>query len=97
MPLYMTSVELQRAGGKKASAPWFSHTDWVRSALSLHAVSFGSQGRSRTLRRMAEIATQVHSSTPCGPFPPLGTPCSYSTALDTVGASYIRSYSEVNH
>lgn len=46
---------------------------------------------------MAEIATEVHSSTPCGPFPPLGTPCSYSTALDTVGANDTRSDSKVNH
>ena len=68
----------------------------VRSALSFHAVSFGSIGHFRTLRRMAAIATQVHGSTPCGPLPPLGTPCSYSIALDTVGANCLPSHSEIN-
>jgi len=54
------------------------------SALSFHAVSFGSNRKSRPLRRMVEIATEVYDSAPRGPFPPLGTPCSYSTALDTI-------------
>jgi hypothetical protein len=45
---------------------------------------------------MAEIATQVHDSTPCGSLPPLGTPCSYSTALDTVGVNYLSSHPDLN-
>jgi len=45
---------------------------------------------------MVEIATQVHDSAPRGPFPPLGTPCSYTTALDTVSNNYCSSHPEVN-
>ena len=47
---------------------------------------------------MVDIATQVHNSAPRGPFPPLATPCSYSTAIDTVGDNYRgASHPEFNH
>jgi hypothetical protein len=56
----------------------------LRSALSFHAVSFGSDAQSASLRRMVQIATEIHDTAPRDPFAPLGSPCSYSEALDTV-------------
>lgn len=56
----------------------------LRSALSFHAVSFGLDTLSTSLRRMVKIATKIHDAAPRDPLAPPGNPCSYSEALDTV-------------
>ncbi len=56
----------------------------LRSALSFHAVSFGLDTQSTTLRHMVQIATEVRDAALPGPLVP---PCSYSEALDTVRRS----------
>ena len=58
-----------------------------RSALSFHAVSFGSEAQAGSLHRMVQIATEIHDAAPRDPLMPLGIPCSYSEALDTVRSS----------
>ncbi|KZT36298.1 hypothetical protein SISSUDRAFT_1007685 [Sistotremastrum suecicum HHB10207 ss-3] len=53
--------------------------------LSFHAVSFGSDGGSYYLRRMATIAGQVYAQGPRNPLAPQGRDaCSYSQAIDTI-------------
>ena len=61
-----------------------------RSALSFHAVSFGLDAHSTSLRRMVQIATEIHDAAPQDPLAPPGNPCSYSKALDTVRRSNSR-------
>lgn len=56
----------------------------LRSALSFHAVSFSSDAQAGSLRRMVQIATEIHDAAPRDPLAPLDIPCSYSEALDTV-------------
>lgn len=56
----------------------------IRSALSFHAVSFGVQAQAGSLRRMVQIAMEVHDAAPRDPLAPPGNACSYSEALDTV-------------
>ncbi|KAI0292593.1 hypothetical protein B0F90DRAFT_1645427, partial [Multifurca ochricompacta] len=54
--------------------------------LSFHAVLFGEEAYSSTLRRMARIAQKVQESVPQNPFLPASANLlsSYTTALDTV-------------
>ena len=56
----------------------------IRSALSFHAVSFGVQAQAGSLRRMVQIAMEVHDAAPRDPLAPPGNACSYSEALDMV-------------
>ena len=57
-----------------------------RRALSFHAVSFGQEATSSSLRRMAQIALDVQTNAPHDPLLPAAAnvPSSYSVALDTV-------------
>ncbi|KAI0297435.1 hypothetical protein BC826DRAFT_166673 [Russula brevipes] len=54
--------------------------------LSLHAVSFGQNSTSSSLRRMAQIASDVQNRAPQDPLLPAtaNVPSSYTEALDTV-------------
>jgi hypothetical protein len=54
--------------------------------LSFHAVSFGQDATSSSLRRMAQIATEVQHNAPHDPLlpPAANVPSSYTEALDTV-------------
>lgn len=76
----------------------FSHTTWVRrlsthrrvrvsqfssKALSFHAVSFGPDADSQSLRRMAEIAREVQATFPVDPGSTV-VESSYAEALHTV-------------
>lgn len=54
---------------------------YIRKSLSLHAVSFGNEDYSGTLRSMANIASNVQSAAPADQ---QGPPCGYASALDTV-------------
>ena len=58
----------------------------ARRPLSLHAVSFGHEAASTSLRRMAQIALDVQNNAPQDPLLPVGAsiPSSYTEALDTV-------------
>ena len=58
----------------------------ARRPLSLHAVSFGHEAASTSLRRMAQIALEVQNNAPQDPLLPVGAsiPSSYTEALDTV-------------
>ncbi|OJA14319.1 hypothetical protein AZE42_01557 [Rhizopogon vesiculosus] len=55
-------------------------------ALSFHAVSFGPDGSSSSLRRMAQIALDIQNNTPRDSLAPPATAVasSYTQALDTV-------------
>lgn len=55
-------------------------------ALSFHAVSFGQEATSSSLRRMTQIALDVQTNAPHDPLLPAAAnvPSSYSVALDTV-------------
>jgi hypothetical protein len=57
-----------------------------RRPLSFHAVSFGKDSRSSSLRRMAQIASEVQNNVPPDPLLPAAAnvPSSYTEALDTV-------------
>jgi hypothetical protein len=57
-----------------------------RRPLSFHAVSFGQDATSNTLRRMAQIALDVQQNAPQDPLLPANAniPSSYTEALDTV-------------
>jgi hypothetical protein len=57
-----------------------------RKPLSFHAVSFGQDVTSATLRRMAQIASDVQQNAPRDPLLPANAniPSSYTEALDTV-------------
>jgi len=54
--------------------------------LSFHAVSFGQDARSASLRRMAQIALEVQNNAPHDPLLPAAAnvPSSFNEALDTV-------------
>lgn len=56
------------------------------NALSFHAVSFGSDVYSLSLRRMADIALDIQKNAPRGPLTPTAAAIasSYTQALDTV-------------
>lgn len=58
----------------------------ARRPLSFHAVSFGKDSRSSSLRRMAQIASEVQNNAPPDPLLPAAAnvPSSYTEALDTV-------------
>lgn len=58
-----------------------------RRPLSLHAVSFGQDASSASLRRMAQIALEVQNNAPHDPLLPAvaNVPSSFNEALDTVG------------
>ena len=74
-----------RAGYIYPFSPLSTQTDEdTSSALSFHAVSFGVQARAGSLRRMVQIAMEIHDAAPRDPLAPPGNPCSYSEALDTV-------------
>ncbi|KAG9001922.1 hypothetical protein FRB90_011463 [Tulasnella sp. 427] len=51
--------------------------------LSFHAVSFGQESSSASLRRMVTVAERVVQDAPRDPLAPL-VPCSYSDAMDTI-------------
>ena len=57
-----------------------------RRPLSLHAVSFGHDAASSSLRRMAQIALEVQNNAPQDPLLPMTASIvsSYTEALDTV-------------
>ncbi len=64
--------------------PSLSSLRSLRSVLSFHAISFGPDAQTGSLRRMVQIATEIHDAAPRDPFASLDIPCSYSQALDTV-------------
>jgi hypothetical protein len=57
-----------------------------RRPLSFHAVSFGQDPSTASLRRMAQIALEVQNNAPHDPLLPAvaNVPSSYTEALDTV-------------
>jgi hypothetical protein len=59
-----------------------------RNPLAFHTVSFGPDGESMYLRRMAKIAEEVYGTVPRGPLSRPGgrIPCGYTAAIDTVRA-----------
>jgi hypothetical protein len=63
-------------------------TDYAsaRKPLSFHAISFGEEPSSSSLRRMAQIALEVQNDWASDPLYPAGAnvPSSYTEALDTV-------------
>ena len=61
----------------------------VRRPLSFHAVSFGQDSTSSSLRTMAQIALEVQYAAPHDPLLPAAAniPSSYMEALDTVNWS----------
>ena len=61
-----------------------------RRPLSFHAVSFGQDSTTASLRRMAQIALEVQNNTPRDPLVPdaIDIPSSYTAALDTVSWPY---------
>jgi hypothetical protein len=71
-------------------ARWSSHPQHIsRKSLSLHTVSFGQDGQSHYLRRMATIAAEVYDNSPADPLAPAGVnPCTFSSALDTVSCLF---------
>lgn len=64
-----------------------------RRALSFHAVSFGRDAQSSSLRRMSEIALEVQNNAPHDPLLPAAAnvPSSYTEALDTVSLIQVSS------
>jgi hypothetical protein len=57
-----------------------------RKGLLFYTVGFGPDPSSQSLRRMAQIAAEVHRRAPRDPLAPVGQdPCSFSRAIDTVG------------
>ena len=72
--------------------PWpYISTDEknARRPLSFHAVSFGKDSTSSSLRRMAQIALEVQFNAPHDPLLPAAAriPSSYTESLDTVNYS----------
>lgn len=62
-------------------------TDFAQSVpLSFHAISFGQDCSSSSLRRMANLALGIQNNAPGDPFrpPAASVDSSYSVALDTV-------------
>jgi hypothetical protein len=65
-----------------------------RKGLSFYTVSFGPEVSSQSLRRMAQIATEVYQRAPRDPLAPVGQDsCSFSRAIDTVRNSLSFSFS----
>ena len=67
--------------------PLVSNSIIARRPLSFHAVSFGPDAASFSLRRMAQIALDVQQNNePQEPLPPAtaSVPSSFTEALDTV-------------
>ena len=64
-----------------------------RNAVSFHAVSFGLDGSSKYLHRMAEIARDAQNNAPRDPLTPATATIlsSYTRALNTVRA-HVSSY-----
>ncbi|KAG8921722.1 hypothetical protein FRC02_012397, partial [Tulasnella sp. 418] len=52
--------------------------------LSFHAVSFGDNRWSQSLRRMVTIADQVSKNAPKDPLAPQPVPCGYTDAMDSI-------------
>ena len=65
---------------------YFTNDAYARRPLSFHAVSFGQDATSSSLRRMAQIASEVQNNAPHDPLlpPAANVPSSYTEALDTV-------------
>jgi hypothetical protein len=65
----------------------------IRRPLSFHAVSFGQDSTSSSLRRMTEIALEVQENAPQDPLLPAtaNIPSSYTETLDTVRRKHILS------
>jgi len=63
----------------------------IRRPLSFHAVSFGHEVTSTSLRRMAQIALDVQNNAPQDPLLPAtaNIPSSYTEALDTVRRRHV--------
>lgn len=56
-----------------------------RKGLLFYTVGFGPDASSQSLRRMAQIAAEVHRRAPRDPLAPVGQdPCTFSRAIDTV-------------
>ena len=57
-----------------------------RKPLSFHAVSFGQDSTSSSLRRMVQISREIQDRAPRDPLAPAAAivPSSYAEALDTV-------------
>jgi hypothetical protein len=68
-----------------------SNNTHARRPLSFHAVSFGQDATSSSLRRMAQIALEVQNNAPQDPLLPANAniPSSYTEALDTVRRQHI--------
>jgi hypothetical protein len=66
----------------------------ARRPLSFHAVSFGREAASSSLRKMAQIALEVQNNAPQDPLLPAGAtiPSSYTEALDTVRGQCLSFY-----
>ena len=85
----MTSVAVPCAKGSLIPTPdatFRFHDVNARRPLSFHAVSFGQDAASSSLRRMADIASEVQTTAPHDPLIPAAAkvPSSYTEALDTV-------------
>ena len=87
----MTSVAMPYARGSLISMPIINYSRFTdhanaRRPLSFHAVSFGQDASSSSLRRMTEIALEVQNNAPHDPLLPAAAnvPSSYTEALDTV-------------
>lgn len=63
----------------------------IRKPLSFHAVSFGPDRASSSLRRMAQIALDIQRNAPRDPLTPAAAmvESSFSVALDTVRISVL--------
>jgi hypothetical protein len=63
----------------------------ARRPLSFHAVSFGQEAASFSLRRMAQVALDVQNNAPQNPLLPAtaNIPSSYTEALNTVRGQYL--------
>jgi len=68
----------------------------ARRPASFHAVSFGHDAASSSLRRMAEIALDVQNNAPRDPLLPANAniPSSFTEALDTVRGDHLLSIRE---
>jgi hypothetical protein len=85
----MTYAVRQQDWGEFSCQNVVSRPEYIsRKPLSFHSVSFGEDGQSHYLRRMATIAGEVYDNGPADPLAPAGVnPCTFSSALDTVSLS----------
>ena len=79
---FMTYVVLRSEQGMQHQGD--SVTFNLTVSQIFHAISFGPDGQTESLRRMVQIATEIHDAAPRDPFAPLDTPCPYNEALDTL-------------